>query len=102
MDRVINTITRTISTPSGKVCLGNIVVGLAILPERLRMHARSLRMRHSGAMREGMYSAAMYGTKPSLAPATAWKQPGQSSRRVSPDSWRSAWRQWFDGTRAQQ
>jgi hypothetical protein len=76
------------------------VVGLAILPERLRLHARSLRMRHSGATGEGMYSAALYGTKPSLMPAIAWQQPGQSSRRMSPVCWRSAWRQWTDGARA--
>jgi hypothetical protein len=100
MDRFIDTITGTISTLVGKVCQGNVVVGLAIRPECLRLHARSLRMRHAGATCEGIYSAALSGTKPSLALATTWQQPGLFSRRVSPDSWRSAWRQWIDGARA--
>jgi hypothetical protein len=97
MDRFIDTITGTISTLFGKVCRGNVVVALAIRPECLRLHARSLRMRHSGATREGLYPAYIFGGKPSLAPATAWQQP---SRRSSPVNRRSAWRQWLDGTRA--
>ena len=100
MDRFIDTITGTISTLIGKNCQGNVVVGMAILPECLRLHARSLRMRHCGATCEGTYSAALTGTKSSLAPATAWQQPVRVSRRVSPVSWRSAWRQWVDGARA--
>ena len=100
MDRFINTITGTISTLFGKICRGNVVVGLAIRPECLRLHARSLRMRQSGATREGIYSAALSGTKPSLMSATAWQQPGLACRRVSPVSWRSAWRPWVDGARA--
>jgi hypothetical protein len=94
MDRFNNTITGTISTLFGKVCQGNVVVGLAILHERLRLHARSLRMRHSGATCEGIYSAVMFGAKPTFALATTWQQPGQLCRRTSPMSWRSAWRQW--------
>jgi hypothetical protein len=100
MDRFIQTITGTISNFVGKQCQGNVVVGLAILPECLRLHARSLRMRLYGATCEGMYSAGISGTKPSLDTATTWQQPGRTCRRVSPDSWRSARRQWFDGARA--
>jgi hypothetical protein len=64
------------------------------------MHARSLRMRHGGAHGERMYSAALRGTKPSLATATSWQQPEPTRRRVSPASWRSACRPWNDGARA--
>ncbi|MCC6124894.1 MAG: hypothetical protein IT426_08030 [Pirellulales bacterium] len=100
MDRFIDTITGTISTLFGKVCRGNVVVALAIRPECLRLHARSLRMRHSGAICEGFYPAGLFGGKPSLAPATAWQRPGPSSRRSSPVNRRTAERQWLDGTRA--
>ena len=100
MDRFINTITGAISTLFGKNCRQMVVVGVAIQPESLRLHARFCRMRHTGATREGIYSAALCGAKPSLMPATAWQQPGQSSRRTSPVSWRSAWRRWFAGARA--
>jgi hypothetical protein len=99
MDRFINSIIDTISTLLGKNCQGN-VVGVAIRLESLRLHARSLRMRHGGARREGMYSVPILGTKPSRASATTWQQPGPTCRRVSPTSWRSAWRQWADGARA--
>jgi hypothetical protein len=75
---------------------------MAILPERLRLRTRSLGMRHCGAMCEAMYSALLGGTKPALATATTWQRPGKPSRRVSLHSWRSAWRQWFDGIRARQ
>jgi hypothetical protein len=100
MDRFINTITDTISILFGANRQENVVVGVAILPEGVRLHARSLRMRHCGATCEGTYSAALTGTKSSLTPATAWQQPVRVSRRVSPVSWRSAWRQWIDGARA--
>jgi hypothetical protein len=100
MDRLINTITATVSTFAGNVSRGIVVVGLAILPERLRLHARSLGMRHLGATCEGTYTAGLLGIKRTLMPATAWKQPGQSSRRVSQADWRSAWRRWCDGSRA--
>jgi hypothetical protein len=100
MDRFISIITGTISTLIRKNRQGNIVVGLAIQPECLRLHARSLRMRHGGARGEDTYSAALAGAKPSLISAITWQQPGLTCRRVSPVSWRSAWRQWADGARA--
>jgi hypothetical protein len=100
MDRFINTISGTISHLVGKIRHGNVVVGLAIRPESLRLHARSLRMRHAGATCEEIYSAALCGTKPFLAAATTWQQPGPCSRRESPTNWRSAWRQWMVGSRA--
>jgi hypothetical protein len=100
MDRFINTITVTVSSFVGNVSRGIVVVGLAILPERLRLHARSLGMRHLGATCEDAYLAGLLGIKRDLMPATAWKQPGQSSRRASQADWRSAWRQWSDESRA--
>jgi hypothetical protein len=98
MDR-INTISGTISTLVGKVSQG-IVVVMAIRSDRLRLHSRSLRMRHLGAMCMGYFMAGLYGIKPTLALATAWKQPEQACRLTSPNRWRSAWRPWALGSRA--
>jgi hypothetical protein len=70
---------------------------VAVRVESLLLHARSLRMRHHGAAGKGIYSVLLFGQKLSLAPATAWQQPGTACRRLSPVSWRSAW---ADGARA--